>query len=1653
MSFKLLKIRAKILLASFFIGFLPIIILGGFALTNIQHTLETQIFKQLSSLLEQKAEQLRELNSNLLEDSQELLQVTTAFKQNAIDKFKSLHLVQQQQLNNYIDERMSDVKILAASPLLKNALTFYEKESKNPNPNINWQELIAKEYDVGFSKYTSYYGYQDIAILNKKGEILFASNKTEYIGRSVFSEEIKDTSYKRAFEKGLKAPILEDFEYYPKAKSTLAFLASPILDEKQEVLGVLTLSLPIEKIVLLLQNNAVSGNTGHTYLVAKDKNGFSLRSYRRFDKNTESPLNINIDNALIPKYAERALNGEQVIDIDSANNNNDKELRLRVASSLGNKYLPWVIFSSVQLEEVITQSLQESSQNYFSKFIDIKKFHDLLLIDAQGKIFYTVRKEKDYRTNILTDNQADKTLSNLVQNVLNTKHFEISDITLYAPSNYAPAQFIAQPIMHGDKVALIVVLQLAGKQLEESVNLRGFGKTGEVYLVGNDFLMRSNSSLDPEYHGLQTSLDNPRKGRLDTTSVREALADKTGTHIIQGYLGYSVLSAYTPHKVGNETWALIAEISQEEAFSAMNALQTGIVIISAIALFISLLLVNRFTHQFVTPLLDIRTHLNALAKGKIIKRDLTYHAQDEISDIIESTRLLKSAIEATIEQTKAIAAGNYERPIVMLSGEDQLGIALSDMTSTLRQAVAQTRRQDWLKTGQAQLNEVIRGDQELVTLARATINFLCNYVKAYVGTFYMLHHPDIKHENLYLKLIASYAFQKRKNMSNEFEIGEGLVGQAALERQSILVNQLPSDYLHVSSSLGETHPEALLVMPFMFEEHLKGVIEMGFLQEPDEIQFEFLMQAMSTIGIVVQTAESRTQLQILLQQSQQQAEELQTQTEELQSQQEELRQANEELQVRTLELERQKEEVRAKNAQLEISQQAIEQKARELELTSKYKSEFLANMSHELRTPLNSLLILAQLLKENSSGSMSDKQVEYARTIHSAGTDLLSLINDILDLAKVEAGKLEAHPELIPLNTMIDSIEQRFRHVAEDKGLQFSIKQAPQIPTQLFTDSQRLKQILTNLLSNAIKFTEKGAVTLNITRPDAAIVQHLNAKQKLTLNPETTLAFEVHDSGIGIAPENQQLIFEAFQQADGTTSRRFGGTGLGLSISRQLSRLLGGDLRVDSELNKGSTFTLYLPDKLQNNRENKAKTENKVVYGAPEENSKPTLTLIKPAPIVEVVEEEVAAEPPPSSPSLTQSKESPPPSSSMVAFERGNDDRDNLQANDKVLLIVEDEQNFANLLLDLSHEKGFKCLMAADGQEGLYLAQKYKPNAIILDVGLPLLDGWSVMERLKDDPDTRHIPVHFMSAADHTIDARRMGAIGYLIKPVNIEELSLAFRTIEQFISKQVKQVLMVVSDRERQVKMLQMVENKDNTIEVVADLDTAQKNLLTEQYDCLIIDVDIEQGQGIKFLEQLSELDNFKTTPVIVYAERELRHEEIVELQHCEERLTIKPVQSPERLLDETTLFLHQIAASLSKDKRKTLQRLHDKESLLNGRKILLVDDDIRNTYALATFLEGKNMEVLVANEGQEALNLLREQPDINIVLMDIMMPGMDGYETMQAIRQQLKLQNLPIIALTAKAMKGDKTKCIEAGANDYLSKPVDTDKLLSLMRVWLYK
>ena len=953
----------------------------------------------------------------------------------------------------------------------------------------------------------------------------------------------------------------------------------------------------------------------------------------------------------------------------------------------------------------------------------------------------------------------------------------------------------------------------------------------------------------------------------------------------------------------------------------------------------------------------------------------------------------------------------------------QVKNALETAAGKLAEATTNNAAQNWLKTGQAQLNNQMSGEQEIITLAKNIISFLTNYVEALVGIFYLLKKPESDRQKPYLQVIASHAYTKNEKVPNKFFMGEGLVGQAALEQKTLYRAHTPDEYSPIiQSSLAQAVPRHVLIIPFLYENVVKGVIEIGSTQLLSAIQQEFIEQIMPSIGIVINTAESRAQMQVILEQSQQQAVELQAQSEELQTQQEELQQTNDELETRNRDLGKQKEDIREQNLALETNQAeikkakaAIEMKAKELELASKYKSEFLANMSHELRTPLNSLLILAQLLTDNKPGNLNAKQIEYAKTIHSAGSDLLTLINEILDLSKVEAGKIELQIEEILLADLMKTVEQKFRHVAEDKGLTFHLNLANDIPPALQTDGQRLKQIINNLLSNAFKFTSKGEIKVIVNRP--FVIPPLIGVTKTQLEPNKTIAISVADTGIGIHKDKQQVIFEAFQQADGTTSRSYGGTGLGLSISRQLARLLGGELTLESEDGKGSTFTLYLP------------------IGEPKTKLPPIQSNF--------VDDNISA------PTIAEATTVDTNQEKTAIV----DDRDNLQLGDKSILIIEDDRKFSAILMELAQSKDFKCLIAEDGLTGLQLAEQYKPNAIILDVGLPQLNGWSVMAKLKDNPNTRHIPVHFMSAVDQNMEAKMMGAIGYLLKPVSVEQIGEAFKTIERFLTKTEKNLLVVVDNESHQQKILELVGGENIQIKTAATAATACQYLQTITYDCIILDMDIEQGSGSQLLEQMQQKKGPCQIPIIAYADRDLTADEEALLLQCADELPIKSVHSPERLLDEATLFLHQIEANLPADKRHMLRMVHDKSAILKHKKALIVDDDMRNIFALANVLEERDMEVVIASDGVEAISVLEQNNDIAIILMDIMMPEMDGYEAIQQIRQQPYYHHLPIIALTAKAMKDDRAKCIEAGANDYLSKPVDTDKLLSLMRVWLHR
>jgi signal transduction histidine kinase/CheY-like chemotaxis protein len=1069
--------------------------------------------------------------------------------------------------------------------------------------------------------------------------------------------------------------------------------------------------------------------------------------------------------------------------------------------------------------------------------------------------------------------------------------------------------------------------------------------------------------------------------------------------------------------------------------AAIEARQNAALMIVTLTFLIglmALILIHRFTQSFTSPLLQINHHLKSLAQGKLIEDDIKYRGNDEIAEIVLSSRQLKDGMNNTIEQANAIAAGNYDNKIALRSEQDKLGQALSEMTHTLREVTITNKTQDWFKTGQTQLHDQMSGELSLVDFAHNIVSFLTLYLEGQIGICYLVEQSTESNQNIELKQIASYAYSRRKNMGEEFQFSEGLIERAAKGQENIIIT--------INAGLGEEMPRHLLMTPFLYENIVKGVMVLGSLKPMTEIQLEFLNQVMPSIGIAVNSVESRTKLQELLQKTkfqaeelktqkdklqnqteelQHQKEELQSQSEELQTQQEELRQTNEELEARTRELEQQREDIRQQNQALVHSQQAIQAKAEELELASKYKSEFLANMSHELRTPLNSLLILAQLLADNKKGNLTDKQVEYANTIHSAGSDLLSLINEILDLSKVESGKMEVHIEEVTLAEWVENMEHKFRHVADEKGLAFHITVAKGLPPTLRTDVQRFQQIINNLLSNAFKFTREGEIKLEI--------KHKSSQGDI-------FAFSVTDTGIGIPKDKQKVIFEAFQQVDGTTSRCYGGTGLGLSISRQLARLLGGDIQLHSEEGKGCTFTLELPETFEQTNNSGVQAFNR-----------------------SGVQQSETSEPFQTDDSLTPTGEKPPffqKKGGSETAEEMADDRKTLKPEEKSILIIEDDRKFSGLLIELAREKDFKCILAEDGQTGLQLAEQYQPNAIILDVGLPQIDGWRVMERLKDNPKTRHIPVHFISASDEqSQNAKKMGAIGYLLKPVSLNELGKAFNSIEQFLAQTLKNILIIVDNEPRQHKIMELVGSENVQTTLAVTVAAALQHLKEALFDCIILDMEIEQRSGLKLLEHMQQVEGLCQTPVIVYAERELTSAEETLLLQCADSLTVKTARSPERLLDEATLFLHQIEANLPAPKRKMLRMVHDKEAILRHKKVLIVDDDMRNVFALATVLEDNEMEVIFANNGLHALTMLEKHEDVAIILMDIMMPEMDGYEAMQKIRKQVRFRKLPIIALTAKAMKGDKAKCLEAGANDYLSKPVDTEQLISLMRVWLYR
>jgi CheY-like chemotaxis protein/putative methionine-R-sulfoxide reductase with GAF domain len=954
------------------------------------------------------------------------------------------------------------------------------------------------------------------------------------------------------------------------------------------------------------------------------------------------------------------------------------------------------------------------------------------------------------------------------------------------------------------------------------------------------------------------------------------------------------------------------------------------------------------------------------------------------------------------------------------------------MIFNLRDTTEKNTAQDWLKTNLAKFTRLLQGQRDLITVSRMILSELAPLVSMQHGVFYV---NDSQNGEPELKLLASYAYTERKTLSNRFKSGEGLVGQAALEKQSILLTNVPGDYVQISSGLGEAKPMNIVVMPVLFEGEVKAVIELASFYRFSDIHLTFLNQLTEGIGIVLNTITATMRTEELLKQSQSLAVELQTRQQELtetnyrleaqartlqaseerlKQQQEELQQTNEELEEKAELLAKQNMEVEKKNREIEQARVALEEKAEQLALTSKYKSEFLANMSHELRTPLNSLLILSKLLSQNTEGNLNHKQVEFARTIYSSGSDLLELINEILDLSRIESGTMDVDAKPVLFTELQSNVERMFKEVATSKGLEFSVSLAEGLPQTVETDPKRLLQVLKNLLSNALKFTDTGTVKLDIE----IAPQGWSTDQRVLNAAAAVVAFTVTDTGIGIPAGKHRIIFEAFQQADGTTSRKYGGTGLGLSISREIARLLGGEIRLTSEVGAGSSFTLYLP----------------AVYTPTELNP--------PRPMYQ--RHEVAAR-------VAAERAAHKIDESLIAESDVQDDRDALVDGDRVVLIIEDDLSFVNILKDMAHEKGFKTLAATRGDVGVAMARRYQPDAITLDINLPIMDGWTVLDRLKHDPATRHIPVHIISLLEEAHRGMRLGAMAHLAKPVEREALEQAFSSIAGFIDRKVRNLLIVEDNDVERQSIVELIGNGDVKSTAVATGTEALAALDSQAFDCLVLDLGLSDMSGFDLLEKMKEEPRLSQIPVIVYTGKELSKKQETELRRFAETIIIKDVKSPDRLLDETALFLHRVESNLPAEKRKMLEQLHQHDPSLAGRKALIVDDDIRNIFALTSVLEQHDMEVFYAENGKDGIRMLQEVPEIDVVLMDVMMPEMDGYEAMRRVRELPKFRTLPIIALTAKAMKGDREKCIEAGASDYITKPVDTEQLLSLLRVWL--
>ena len=1128
-----------------------------------------------------------------------------------------------------------------------------------------------------------------------------------------------------------------------------------------------------------------------------------------------------------------------------------------------------------------------------------------------------------------------------------------------------------------------------------------------------EFLIKGSPQAIREFNNLQADADVKMMRAYLEQLKKTNVLDTT----VEADLWWEV-SANAVDRIMDVQQQAVKRLQQgiQTIYTSEQNLQRWSIVMLVAMILVVVCLILYITRSITQTLTSLRDAAQKIAKGKT---GITI--EPESNDVVAA--LTHSIIEIDInnkelaQAAEAIGKGNFSVSVQPRSEDDILGNAIVDMKDNLERFTKSNEEKIWIQSGIGVVNDAIRGEKDISSLGQEALHALMGYLGCESGLIYITQEHSLYYS-------AGYAISNYELIPHDIKFGETLIGQAALHKETVLLENVPDDFLKIRSAAGAASPKHVLIVPLVNNNQVEGVIEASSLFEIDNYKVEFVKEVAADIAIALQAAKSRARLQELLEETQTQSEELQSQhrelealnaelemntqrlqasEEELKVQQEELMQANQELEERSKLLEERNQVIQERNLE-------IQRKAEELEISTKYKSEFLANMSHELRTPLNSILLLSRLLAENNEKTLTGEQVEYAQVIQNSGTGLLSLIDEILDLSKIEAGKMELEYAPTAVKEVASGLQSLFAPIAKEKSLEFKIHIDEKAPAIIETDRMRLEQVLKNLLSNALKFTSQGSVELSIAP--------LPGK-------ETFLSFTVKDTGIGIPAEKQQAVFEAFQQADGSTRRKFGGTGLGLSISRELIKILGGEIKLTSEVGKGSEFTVYLP------------------VQRPLEQVDIAAAVQKPEPVT-------------IQPTAVTTNETKPKTEkryiSTAIPESLPDDRNNITKSDKVILIIEDDVSFAKALLNYTRSKGYKGIVAVRGDEGIALAKQFQPLGILLDLELPVKDGWEVMEELKNNVQTRPIPVHMMSSHSVKRESLMKGAIDFIDKPVAFEQMQEIFKKIEHVLNKTYKKVLIVEENSRHAKALAYFLESFNVTSEVSQSISESVDALEKETVDCVILDMGVPDNKAYETLEEIKKRSGLENLPIIIFTGKSLSAVEESKIKQYADSIVVKTAHSYQRILDEVSLFLHLIEENNQTQKKNNYQQLGALDEVLRNKKILITDDDVRNIFSLTKALEKHQMNVYTAIDGKEALRILEEQPDIDVVLMDIMMPEMDGYETMKRIRSNPKYRNLPMIAVTAKAMTGDREKCIKAGASDYISKPVDIDQLLSLLRVWLY-